>query len=303
MYQTLYCQNGGHYYDRVPVRARQPSSCVDDGGTGIPVKKYRRGSKAGEAAFATTGGLVKEQRNREAIDRAVKAAQPTVTTWLRRQAAQAAAPRKVPVRVAAGSNEGEQPSTEDDYPVTIDLNGRGGYRPETTAREQARILRAAFGEPVRKPEQPKHRSKATAAALVAPTIVEPETDAHAGEFRCKVGEHWSPRKSNRGKVPTVCDEHKAHPDYQREQATAARTSAEARGDAIADTLEARLRENGTHLSQNTDRFRLEERVGKRTWTPLKLTADNYGVKHWAKDATNAALLRVRRVRWVPVTAP
>jgi hypothetical protein len=83
MIQALFCENGGHYYDRIATRGRQARSCVDHDGTGIPTKTYRAGSKAGEQAFAQRGGLLKER---------------------------AAAPRSVPVRKVAGSDSGDKES-------------------------------------------------------------------------------------------------------------------------------------------------------------------------------------------------
>lgn len=258
MIQTLRCQNGDHYYDREGVRGRAASSCTSHDGTGVPVKSYRKGSRAGELAFAKQGGAIKARM----------------------------APRPVPVRKVVGSDEGAVKLEE--FPVKIRLTGT--YKPTTSLQEQVAILRQRF-------------APAVAVALQAPSALEKEEEQeedHSNQFWCEVGEHWCPRRFNRGRAPRICDDHKAHPEHEREVKKAALDSAEARGAAIATALIDRLRLNGTDLQSNTDRFRAERWDGQQ-WIATGLQADNWGVKHWAKDERNAHLLKIKRVRWVKIS--
>lgn len=324
--RAILCLNGGEVFTVEAKRGRPPTSCTRHGGTGDPVQTFRKGSKAEKDALRELSSPVKERADYVQPPRAVpvrkvvgsdEGVSPTRTlvcafdghTW-QRPVQGGKPPKFCPVHAGKPPvAERAQPSTEDDYPIEITLTGT--YKPTTTPAEQRRLLQAAFN----RPEQPKRRKRSDtgskAVALVAPSRVDrtvsqsddPEEDGsdHAGEFWCERGEHWAPRRSNRGQVPKICDEHKDDA-WQREKRASTLESAEARGAAVADALIERLRTRGTDLASNSGRFQLQRWVKGRTWENLNLTADNWGVKKWLTNDDNAHQIKIKRVRWVPVNA-
>jgi hypothetical protein len=308
MIQALFCENGGHYYDRIATRGRQARSCVDHDGTGIPTKTYRAGSKAGEQAFAQRGGLLKERaaaprsvpvrkvagsdsgdkesRNKEAIERAIdrsitrdkKAEAPTLQTlrcafagheWTR-------VPKRGTKPLFCPEHEWMKgsPVPEEDYPVSITLDNEFTYEPESMETVMADSL--------------------------DPDEASSERNDHTGQFQCEICGEWKPRKSSRGRLPKTCDDCKATPAYQAEVYANQRVDAEDRGERVATRLEELLRTRGTHLSQNGDRFQLQRWVKGRTWTNESLTVDNWGFRQWMLDDDNAHLVKIKRLRWVKI---
>lgn len=311
MIQTLFCKNGGHYYDRVATRGRQALSCVDHDGTGIPVKTYRAGSKAGEAAFQKTGGAVKAR-------------------WGADYAR--TGPKAVPVKVVSGSVL-KDPTPDQKAKLREAFATREQRNEEAIERAIAnstglQTLHCSFGHdwtrvPTRgtKPLTcPEHRGVVSAKEQADPAPLaedeypvaitldeeftyefdEQPSSGDKGQFLCESCGEWKPRKSNRGRVQKTCDECKELPAVQVAVAANLRANAEDRGERVATRLEELLRTRGTHLSQNGDRFQLQRWVKGRTWENLKVTADNWGVKHWAMDDDNAHQLKIKRLRWVKI---
>lgn len=248
MIQALYCQLGGHAYEREATRGRQPTSCVDHGGTGIVTRTYRAGSKNGEAALSEHGGTVKGRQSagvkaREYREKAIPE------------------PRKVPVKVVP-----ESVVDDGDYPIEITLNG-GGYRATTTAAEQRALL-------------------GTVSTLDTKSEHDPRT-----EFWCERGQHWAARKSPRGRVPIVCDEHR-DPDYQFARAAEYRANAQDRGETVAAGLDGRLRARGVHLSQQGAEYVVEYRWGdSRKWYRFLTLHGAQSKRLWLAKDENAALIK------------
>ena len=333
--RAILCQNGGEVFTVEASRGRPPTSCTKHGGTGVAVQSFRKGSKTGNDTLAKLGEAVKARQGVVTVTRpkAPRAVPVRIVSgsdegdgnlrtlvcefnghsW-KRPAKRGRVPRNCPEHDGMASEmwsqSEEDEGEEDDYPVEITLTGT--YKPATSQAEQRRLLTAAFGE-VRKPPQPRRRTRAQvqAAALQAPPTLDTppklppmpadpdQEDAHPGEFWCEPGQHWHPRKSTRGRKPRACDDHRDDEGYQRERSTEYRENAANRGEAIADALIGRLRERGTDLASNSQRFQLQEWVKGRTWRNLQLTADNWGMRHWLTDDDNAHAVKLKRLRWVP----